>query len=620
MVRLAVALGSVALALCVLSIVSAPARAATVAVTGAGATSKIVITYESSTAESVTIGGASTSWTITGDATGTLTIPMADTCTIEVVNGTAADSFTFSPSAPVTSELCSTTIFGLDSTAFGGSQTVTGTVQMSSLSTSTVTLNGPVTLGALTSLDLGNGALAITGPLTIAGSPVTVKAVSASITGNVTGAAGSARSIVLDVYDPTHVHYSSITGPITDGGPSGVLSVEKRGRGKLTLNGTSTFTGDLTVNTGDLIVDGTLTHPRSVTVASGADIAGKGLATIGSPITFASGSAGFGIGMGNPFQLTVGTVTSSTLVGGLNVSIDHTTTPGTDYTQIVSTGSVDLTGLSVWSNGIPAPPLGTTITPVTTTSGINGTLVGYPEGSYYSQWLISYAARGGKDMTWTFVGYAPVIVAVSPSTSPVAGGALLTITGAEFYDATQVSVGGAACTNPTRITSNTMTCTLPAHAAGAADVTVTNVSRSTTLAGAVTYDTPSTPSAPSTDTAGTPTGGNTTRALAIGTPRVVGTKLMTTITAPSAGVITQAAVTGTGRKATTRCRVRQSVTTAADVTVSCALNARARAALSQSSLRLTVTTTFTPTGGTATTRTAKVTASRAATGKRALLP
>jgi hypothetical protein len=80
----------------------------------------------------------------------------------------------------------------------------------------------------------------------------------------------------------------------------------------------------------------------------------------------------------------------------------------------------------------------------------------------------------------------------------------------------------------------------------------------------------------------------------------------------------QTAVTKKGRKVTTRCRVRQSVTTAADVTVTCALNARARAALSQSSLRLTVTTTFTPTGGTATTRIAKVTASRAATGKRAL--
>ena len=80
----------------------------------------------------------------------------------------------------------------------------------------------------------------------------------------------------------------------------------------------------------------------------------------------------------------------------------------------------------------------------------------------------------------------------------------------------------------------------------------------------------------------------------------------------------QTAVTKKGRKVTTRCRVRQSVTTAADVTVTCALNDRARAALSQSSLRLTVTTTFTPTGGTATTRIAKVTASRAATGKRAL--
>jgi hypothetical protein len=275
-----------------------------------------------------------------------------------------------------------------------------------------------------------------------------------------------------------------------------------------------------------------------------------------------------------------------------------------------------LRGLGFWVNGFIAP-FGTTITPLRTASGFTGLPTGYPEGSYYDTWRISYATNGGRDMTWTYVGQIPVIIAVSPSTSTVAGGGLLTITGAQFYDGTQVSVGGAECTNATRITTNTMTCTLPVHVAGAADVTVTNVSRSATLVGAITYEKPITPS---TDTSGTPTGGTTTRTLTIGTPRVVGTKLVTTIAAPGAGVITQMAASGTGRKATTRCRVRRAVTTATDVTVTCALNARARAALSQSPLRLTVNTTFTPTGGMATTRIANVTAKRTATGKRALLP
>ena len=612
MVRFAVVLGSALLAICALSIVSSPARAATVAVTGAGATSKIVITYESSTAESVTIGGASTSWTITGDATGTTTIPMSNTCNIQVVNGTAADTFTFSPSVTVTSTLCSTTIFGLNTTSFLGSQTVGGTVQMTSPGANAVSLSGPVTLSALTNLDLGSGVLAITGPVSIAGNPITLTAATVVITGNVAGVAGSARKLVLDVFDPTYLNPSSITGAITDGGSGGVLSVEKRGTGKLTLTGESTFTGGLSVTTGDLMVSGTVT-PSSTTVASGATITGAGTATIVSPLAFA-GSSGFGIGTGNPYKLTVGTITSTTSAPFFNVVVDRTTTPGTDYTQIESTGSADLRGLGFWVNGFIAP-FGTTITPLRTASGFTGLPTGYPEGSYHDTWRISYATNGGRDMTWTYVGQVPVIVAVSPSTSTVAGGGLLTITGAQFYDGTEVTVGGVACTNATRITNNTMTCTLPAHAAGAADVTVTNVSRSATLVGAITYEKPLTPS---TDTSGIPTGGTTTRTLAIGRPRVVSSKLVTTITAPGAGVITQTAVTGTGRKATTRCRVRQSVTTAADVTVTCALNARARVALSQSSLRLTVTTTFTPTGGTATTRIAKVTTSRAATGKRAL--
>ena len=611
MFRLVVVLGSALIAACALSISSAPAGAATVAVTGTGATSKIVITYESSTAESVTIGGASTSWTITGDATGTTTIPMSNTCNIQVVNGTAADTFTFSPSVTVTSTLCSTTIFGLNTTSFLGGQTVGGTVQMTSPGANAVTLSGPVTLSALTALDLGSGDLTITGPVSIAGNPITLTATTVVIIGNVAGVAGGARKLILDVFDPTYRSQSSITGAITDGDPSSALSVEKRGRGKLTLTGTSTFAGDLNVTAGDLFVNGTVT-PSSTMVASNANIAGVGSATIVSPLTF-SDDSGFGISP-VPYQLTVGTITSSNSAPFLNVVIDGTTTPGADYTQIASTGSADLRGLDFWTHGFLAP-FGTTITPIRTTSGITAPPTGYPEGSYFDAWQISYAARGGKDMTWTFVGQVPMIVAVSPSTSPIVGGATLTLSGDYFYDGTQVTVGGAPCTNATRVTRYTMTCTLPAHAAGAADVTVTNVSRSATVVGAITYEKPLTPS---TDTASTPTGGTATRTLTIGTPRVVSSKLVTTITAPGAGVITQTAVTGTGRKATTRCRVRQSVTTAADVTVTCALNARARAALSQSSLRLTVTTTFTPTGGTATTRIAKVTASRAATGKRAL--
>ena len=885
MVRLVVVLGSALIAACALSISSAPARAANVAVTGSGAAAKIVITFDgSATDEVVTIGTLFDDWSI-GNVSGTASIPMATSCNIEVTNGADGDVLAFAPQVAITSTRCSATPFGLDTSTFGGSQTLSGTAQLSSARANVVSLNGPIAVVGPTTLDLGtnagsgvtlmgpvdgagplviasttastlsaigsttpptsvsitttsgvsligdittSGGLTVSGPLAVGDDPITLAGATASITGDVTGVPGGTRKLIVNAAGT-----SSITGIISDGNSGDVMSIEKRGAGTLTLTGASTYTGataviggtliantsgalgsatggslvasgarlqfngiggnteaitlsggstlaaaggsvsslggsvtlqsgaqtidvassatlvlgggfngqasgrgavtttgagqltvgsagigvtnavasfasssagrfriggditavgaialngavetwtnavtvtgapvsgsgtidngngssfstltiasgsepntlsgaigsgtgdasklnlvlagdsshtlsgtsdfigSLTVQSGGLIVSGDLTHLSTTTIASGAAVSGSGTSRINSPVSFSSGSWGFGIGTGYPYLLTVGAVSSSTIVGAFNVVVDNTT-PGTGYTKVVSTGSVNISGLSVWSDGFDAP-LGTVITPLSTASGITGTLTGYPEGSYYHYWRISYAANGGKDMTWTFVGMEPQPTAVSPSTSSTAGGGTLTITGGPLYDGTQVAVGGAPCTNPTRVSITELTCTLPPHAAGAVDVVVTNAGRSATLAGAVTYAAPAaTPAAAAAAT---------TRALAIGTPRLVGTKLITTITAPSAGAIMQTAVTKKGRKVTTRCRVRQSVTTAADVTVTCALNARARVALSQSSLRLTVTTTFTPTGGTATTRIAKVTASRAATGKRAL--
>ena len=458
------------------------------------------------------------------------------------------------------------------------------------------------------------GDITATGAVTLAGAvetyaaAVTVTGAPVAGSGTIDNGNGSSFStLTLD----TGSESNTLSGAIGSGaGDASKLNLVLSGTGTHTLSATSGFTGSLTVQAGGLVVSGTLTHPSATTIASGATLAGSGTAAIGSPVTFSSGSPGFGIGAGYPFSLTLGSIASAPTTGYLNVVVDGTT-PGTGYTQIASTGSANLAGLDVWSDGFEAP-LGTVITPVTTASGFTGTLRDHPEGSYYGYWQISYLANGGKDMTWTYVGEPPAPTAVSPATSSTAGGGLLTVTGAPLYDGTQVTVGGAPCTHPTVVSISELTCTLPAHAAGVVDVVVTNVNRSATLANAVTYAAP--PAAATTAASSAPA----PRALAIGTPRVVGTKLITAITAPGAGAITQTAVTKKGRKTTTRCRVRRAVTTAGDLTITCALNARTRAALRRSKLRITVKTTFTPTGGVATSRVAKVTVKRATTGKRAL--
>lgn len=513
--------------------------------------------------------------------------------------------------------------------ATGGTLNLTGGVNGQSAGRGAVTATGAGRVAILTAgmgvtnavasfTSSASGALRIGGNITATGAvtldggvetwanAVTVTGAPVSGSGTIDNGNGSSFStLTLD----SGTEPSTLSGAIgSAAGDVSKLNLVLAGTSAHTLSGTSGFTGSLTVQAGALIVSGELTHPSSTTLAATASVSAVGTGVIGSPVSFAAGSQGYGIGSGFPYRLTTGTVTSSPTSGYLNVVVNGLT-PGSGYTQIMSTGSVNLSNFDVWSTGFEAP-LGTVITPISTASGITGTLTGHPEGSYYNYWRISYAANGGKDMTWTYVGMAPQPTAVSPSTSSTAGGGTLTITGGPLYDGTQVTVGGVPCTNPNRVSITELTCTLPPHAAGVVDVVVTNTDRSATLTGAVTYTAPAV--APATAA--------TTRALAIGTPRLVGTKLVTTITAPSAGAILQTAVTRKGRKATTRCRVRQSVTAAGDLTITCSLNKRARAALRRAKLRLTVTTTFTPTGGTATTRVAKVTAKRIVKGKRALQP
>jgi hypothetical protein len=71
-------------------------------------------------------------------------------------------------------------------------------------------------------------------------------------------------------------------------------------------------------------------------------------------------------------------------------------------------------------------------------------------------------------------GAAPTVTSVSPSTGTTAGGTALTITGADFVATPTITVGGAACTGVGFTNSTTITCTTPAHAAGAVNVIVTN--------------------------------------------------------------------------------------------------------------------------------------------------
>ena len=82
----------------------------------------------------------------------------------------------------------------------------------------------------------------------------------------------------------------------------------------------------------------------------------------------------------------------------------------------------------------------------------------------------------------------PTIAAVTPSTSPIAGGGLVVLSGSFFEAGCAVSIGGAACTAVKAMSSSTVWATTPALAAGSYAIALTNPDGSSvTLPAAITF-------------------------------------------------------------------------------------------------------------------------------------
>jgi phospholipase C len=75
---------------------------------------------------------------------------------------------------------------------------------------------------------------------------------------------------------------------------------------------------------------------------------------------------------------------------------------------------------------------------------------------------------------FTFMGQPPAINSISPGTGPGGGGAGVTIRGSNFLAGATVTIGGSPLNNLKVLNSGTIQGTTPAHAAGGADVVVTN--------------------------------------------------------------------------------------------------------------------------------------------------
>lgn len=82
---------------------------------------------------------------------------------------------------------------------------------------------------------------------------------------------------------------------------------------------------------------------------------------------------------------------------------------------------------------------------------------------------------------------SPTITSITPNTGAEAGGTSVTITGTNLTGATSVTFGGVAATSVVVVSSTSITCVTPAHAAGAVDVAVTTAGGTATSVGGFTY-------------------------------------------------------------------------------------------------------------------------------------
>ncbi|MEQ1920898.1 MAG: LamG-like jellyroll fold domain-containing protein [Pyrinomonadaceae bacterium] len=241
-------------------------------------------------------------------------------------------------------------------------------------------------------------------------------------------------------------------------------------------------------NSGSVNVSGVITQtkttnilsPLTTTVSSGGDLGIFG--TISGPLTVDSGG---NVRPGSsPGVISGG---STTLAAGSTYNVElGGTTPGnlaTNHDQLNATGTFAAGGtLNVALSGGFVPAFANTFTIATSTGSTSGTFstVNWPVG--YTG-TITYNANS---IVLSGILAPPTVTSVSPPTGLTTGGESVTVNGTNFTGATSVTFDGLPCAIGA-ITSTTITCTTPAHAAGPVDVAVTTPGGTATGTGVYTY-------------------------------------------------------------------------------------------------------------------------------------
>ncbi len=159
---------------------------------------------------------------------------------------------------------------------------------------------------------------------------------------------------------------------------------------------------------------------------------------------------------------------SGTTAGGTQVTVT-----GTGFTRVTGVTFAGAAGLGV--TVMSATQL--TVTTPAHTAGAVDVQVSTADGS----------SPPATPARFTYVTPQPALTRVAPGSGPAAGGATVTLTGAQLAGATAVRFGSSGAKSFTVVSPTTITATTPAHAVGAVNVTVSTPGGSATLEEAFSY-------------------------------------------------------------------------------------------------------------------------------------
>ncbi|HEY1190221.1 MAG TPA: autotransporter-associated beta strand repeat-containing protein, partial [Gemmata sp.] len=272
----------------------------------------------------------------------------------------------------------------------GGATVSAGTL---ALSNGAALGTGAVTVGNGGSLDLSGG-ITLANTITLNGVPVTNRSKINSLSGDNTiqgdiGITGG-NNVAFDVAGGTTL---TAAGAI-----SGSLDFDKNGTGTLVLTGTNTNTGNVNVDNGTLLVNGSLATSNTVNVDG--VLGGSGTlpaVNISSIGTLAPGNSPGILSTGDLAFQSGGTFTAE-LTG---------TTAGTQYDQAAVTGAVNLSDATLALTLGYGPAIGDTFTIIDNDSNdaVTGTFTGLSEGATLITGnvtlVVSYVGGDGNDVTLT---------------------------------------------------------------------------------------------------------------------------------------------------------------------------------------------------------------------------